>query len=376
MNVFRTVGLSLMLAGPAAASTSTERLADTLVREAARLTNDPKGGVLILRRNGRVVFNRPFGAWTGGDASREYPVWSVSKSFTAAAAMALAADHRARFAIDDSVADHMPAAATIPAARTITVRHLLSMTSGLPRRFPKNSCVNDRTVTLEACASALLAMSQAAPAETSPPGSVHEYSGASWTVLGATMAAAYNRMNGTELPFADVIDRLLFKPCGWPTPRYQATTRSASDNVWVGGGLIATADTGAKLAELLRTGRCGDVRAVRLLPEKALLEMRRNQTARATNRNSAYNFSDAKSRRSYGLGFFRSDYEGAIAPSTFVGPGLAGSHVFFNPRRGYSGFLLLSDGQGGFERGDAILDSVLGSVERSPQNRMASEAPK
>lgn len=330
-----------------------------LERGAERLVAEPKGGVLIISNDTGIVLRRRFGAWSEAEGRRAYPVYSVSKSFAAAAALALADRPGSGFSLDDPVAMHLPGAVVDDPTQPIRIRHLLAMTSGLPARFPRDSCVGDRKVTLEMCARSLLELAETHSEGTSPPGAVHEYSAVTWTILAAAMTAAYNRQYGTSLTFSQLLERLLFAPCGWPTPRFIGDAPPASDNVWVGGGLLTDVDTGAHLAELLRSGRCGLERQVRLLSPVTLAALRANQIGGAEIKGSIFAFAPAKRSRTYSFGLFRSDYPGAPQPHLLIGPGLAGSTVFLDPANRYSGFLLLADKEGGLERGDVMLESIL-----------------
>jgi CubicO group peptidase (beta-lactamase class C family) len=84
--------------------------------------NGSKTGLVV--RHGRIV-----GEWYFDDATKEskYPVYSTTKSFASTAA-ALAIES-GKLQLDSKVGDFFPAA-NPPEKREITVRHLLSMTSG------------------------------------------------------------------------------------------------------------------------------------------------------------------------------------------------------------------------------------------------------
>lgn len=90
------------------------------------------GAAVVVLSNGAVVLQRSYGladveAGTPITSATNFRLASLSKAFTAAAVMLLAADGKLR--LDDQVAKHLPA---LPAhARAITLRQLLSHTSGL-----------------------------------------------------------------------------------------------------------------------------------------------------------------------------------------------------------------------------------------------------
>jgi CubicO group peptidase (beta-lactamase class C family) len=94
--------------------------------------NGPGASVLVMR-NGRTVFSRGYGRadierGVAVTAATDFRLASLSKQFTAAAVMLLVADHRLRY--DDDITTLVPGLP--PFARGVTVRQLLTHTSGLP----------------------------------------------------------------------------------------------------------------------------------------------------------------------------------------------------------------------------------------------------
>lgn len=91
------------------------------------------GMAIVVRRDGSVVYE---GAWGFADSARTEPVSpatvfdvaSVTKPFTAALVLQLVA--QGRLALDDALPDRLPGVSD--AWRGVTVRHLLSQTSGIP----------------------------------------------------------------------------------------------------------------------------------------------------------------------------------------------------------------------------------------------------
>jgi len=93
---------------------------------------DRPGGVVAVTRNGAIVFARGYGMANVEDGlantpATVYHVASVSKQFTAFA-IAMLAD-QGRLALDDDVRRYLPEVPDF--GRTITLRHLLTHTSGL-----------------------------------------------------------------------------------------------------------------------------------------------------------------------------------------------------------------------------------------------------
>src|SRR5688572_20251430 len=90
------------------------------------------GASVVLIRNGLVVANRSYGlsdveAGTPTSSGTNYRLASLSKQFTATAIMLLVREGRLQY--DDRLVDVLP---EVPAhARDVTVRHLLTHTSGI-----------------------------------------------------------------------------------------------------------------------------------------------------------------------------------------------------------------------------------------------------
>src|SRR5260221_7557970 len=100
----------------------------------APLANGKSPGFAVLVRNsGRTVFERGYGVrdlrtLTRIDANTNFRLASCTKQFTAMAIMLLVHDGKLRY--DDKLARVFP---DFPAyGRNVTIRHLLTHTSGLP----------------------------------------------------------------------------------------------------------------------------------------------------------------------------------------------------------------------------------------------------
>ena len=164
----------------------------------------PGAGVLVVK-DGQVVASRSYGL---ADINRRIPTTdstnyrlaSLSKQFTATAVMLLARDGRLRY--DDRVSDLLP---SLPAhARDVTIRHLLTHTSGIaayedfvPRGVTEQ--VKDRDVPT---------LIQRAESLYFQPGSVHRYSNTGYALL----ALVVERVSGQ--PYARFLEERVFRPAG------------------------------------------------------------------------------------------------------------------------------------------------------------------
>lgn len=90
-------------------------------------------GQILIAEKGKVLFDETYGAnYVDGEnqiltKDTALPVFSVGKSFTALSVMLLEAEGKLRY--EDPVRKYIP---ELPYEK-VTVRHLLTMTSGLPR---------------------------------------------------------------------------------------------------------------------------------------------------------------------------------------------------------------------------------------------------
>ena len=99
------------------------RLTDQSVDEPGVAVSVVRGGDVIAQRYvglASLAYRIPIGPET------RFHIVSVSKTFIAATVLVLAA--RGALTLDDPIRRHLP---ELPAEITVTIRHLLSMTSGL-----------------------------------------------------------------------------------------------------------------------------------------------------------------------------------------------------------------------------------------------------
>ena len=93
---------------------------------AARIAAAHKSYCLLVIRHGVLVDEH---YWNGADATTAKPSWSIAKSYTSTL-VGIAIDRGELGSLDDSVARYVPEWKGTPSA-AITLRHLVSMTSGL-----------------------------------------------------------------------------------------------------------------------------------------------------------------------------------------------------------------------------------------------------
>ncbi len=165
-------GATALIAGPAAGSVAAclspdlDAVLDLAMAQAST-------GVLI-RRNGEILAERHAPGW-GPERPRE--VASVAKSILAVL-IAMAVEDGAIAGLDQAAADFIPAWRSDPRAG-ITLRHLMSMTSGL----------DDRGLALRGVAGDQFAINAAAPLRA-PPGTRWAYNTAAYHLLFHVLARA------------------------------------------------------------------------------------------------------------------------------------------------------------------------------------------
>jgi CubicO group peptidase (beta-lactamase class C family) len=127
------------LAAPAAAQdlTGAETAhVDAIVAQSLARTGVPSASIAIVR-GGRIVFAKAYGRQSESipvaSAQAKYPIASISKQFTAAAALLL--EDEGKLSLDDTVSKYLPG---ITGGDTITIRQLLSHTAGLQDYWPQD----------------------------------------------------------------------------------------------------------------------------------------------------------------------------------------------------------------------------------------------
>lgn len=140
-------------------------------------------GFVSVSGAGRVLYAQGFGfadqsTQTPNTADTSFRIGAVTKQFTAAAILRLAAE--GKLSLEDTIAKHLPEYPQPGAA--ITIHQLLSHTAGLPNYMGLDAVVSRRTETFTP--RQLLELFWKEPLEF-PPGSDFRYSESGYVVLGA-----------------------------------------------------------------------------------------------------------------------------------------------------------------------------------------------
>jgi CubicO group peptidase (beta-lactamase class C family) len=345
---------------PAASSTGADSL-DAFFRRVAALEVAPGFAVAVVQR-GRPAFVRGYG-WADVESRRAvepgtpFYIASATKSFTALAAALLA--HEGRLELDAPLSRAFPGLTLRPplAADSITLRSLLTHTSGvdIPGMTYRTAYSGEHTPEV-----LMRLLSGAVPR----PERGFAYTNVGYVVAGM----AIERAAGAS--WKDVLDERVFTPLGmehttayaseaarWERPLatpYQAgetglrpASRTKTDaTMHAAGGMITTAEDLARWLQV-QLGS-GSVDGRQLFPAAVIAETHRAQAAPG---GTFYRFT----RDGYGLGWYTGSYEGEPLLHHFGNYAGWRTHVSFMPRAGVGVAVLTNtDAPGGFVATDVM----------------------
>jgi CubicO group peptidase (beta-lactamase class C family) len=232
--------LTMILAAPLFAQSGIEAVFAPLD------TKGPGAAVLVLK-NGRPLFEHGYGVRDLRGNSKigsgtNFRLASFSKQFTAMAIMLLVHDRKIRY--EDRLTDYFP---DFPEyGRAITIRHLLTHTSGLPdyedlmdNRWTAEKQITDQEV---------LDLLKKEKTPKFAPGASWQYSNSAYVLLGLIAAK-----QGLE-PFPDFLQRRIFEPLKMKhTVAFVKGTNKVSDRAYghvLRDGTFIEADQSATSATL------------------------------------------------------------------------------------------------------------------------------
>ena len=237
--------------------------------EAALQAGVPAVQIAVSER-GQIIYSEAFGVTdkenaTAATARSVLQIGSITKQFTAAAILRLA--ERGALTLDDRIEKFVPE--FDPRGRTITVRQLLSHTSGLARTwYPPNTPVNG---TLPVTRQQTIQALNGQPF-LSPPGTQWSYSNAGYTLLGYAIESitgmSYADFIRTELALPlGLLDTGVCGTSGLPIPEGYGQVNSSTGPTWVrmpalhmsvpaaAGSICSTATDLARWSHLLAHGQ-------------------------------------------------------------------------------------------------------------------------
>ena len=164
------------------------------------------GCAVLVRKDGKTVFARGYGvrdlrSLTPIDTHTDFRLASFTKQFTAMAIMLLVHDGKLRY--DETLTEIFP---EFPAyGRAITVRHLLTHTSGMPD-YGELMEGGPWSETRQIQDDEVLALLEKQSAGLFPPGTSWMYSNSGYVVLGSIVAKA------SGMPYEEFLRRRIFVP--------------------------------------------------------------------------------------------------------------------------------------------------------------------
>ena len=383
---------AVLLAAPANATYDWGPL-NTKLKNQATTTGGVASGALVIYHKGQLVYAaRNFGGWdktyarpADNPLNQPHLVKSVSKVVSSSIILAALEDSSLKEAgssTDVSINSlitkiYPPAAAANPqygeTQAAVNIGHLLSMTGGvlfLTEDPTKPSvCINRTDTTTDDCAMAVIAKPL-----NFWPGDGFQYSAGPWQILSAAILNRYQASNSSRANanWVGVAAHYLFTPCNFASMNYGQTV-----NPDLAGGMSMKIDDGGRLAEMLRTGKCGGVQVLTSGTGSSLSLQRTNVTngtqtptylpdgTHSTNGNRW----PAPDNRNYGYGIWRNDYSGSfgVSPNTtvFMGIGGWGAIAWIDVRNQTSGFLMVEDSANSDAsyRSVALMNAILPIIE-------------
>ncbi|WP_167072477.1 serine hydrolase domain-containing protein [Sphingomonas vulcanisoli] len=200
------IAAGLLLAAPALSQNLTPAetaQVDKIVTDGLAATETPAAAIAIVR-GGQIVFAKTYGkpsaTMAAGTPDTPFQIASNSKQFTAAAMLLLADEHK--LSLDDTVGKYLSG---ISGGDTITIRQLLSHTSGIQDYWPQDYSFADMAhpVTPQA----IVDRWAKKPLDFAP-GTQWQYSNTGFVVAGMIV----EKVSG--VPLLDFLNARIFKPLG------------------------------------------------------------------------------------------------------------------------------------------------------------------
>ena len=225
MQLGRSLGGALALALCAAPAASAQQLTDgeraridSAAQAVLQSTGAPSASIAVVR-GGQIVYEHAYGEGrigTPAASAMRYAIGSVSKQFTATAILLLAEE--GRLSLDDPVSRWFPG---LTRARDVTIRRLLSMTSGYRDDWPQDYVMPP--MRQPASVDQIMHDWAGIPLDFEP-GAQWQYSNTNYTIAGAIV----ERVAGQ--PLLEFLRRRIFTPLGMTSVAdFDAGPLTASD---------------------------------------------------------------------------------------------------------------------------------------------------
>jgi CubicO group peptidase (beta-lactamase class C family) len=196
-------------------------------------------GAILVAEQGKIIYRKAFGKanfQTGSDFSPETPsnIGSVTKQFTAMAIMILAEGNKLSY--NDAVSKYIPQFSRSARLSKITLRELLTHTSGIPDYGDLG--IDDSGLDQKELVGALLKKEDF----LFKPGQKYRYSNPGYALL----AVVVERVSGNR--FGDSLEKEIFKPVGMSNTFVYDSPAKRNARTAVGYGQFGQVDDGSPTA--------------------------------------------------------------------------------------------------------------------------------
>jgi len=206
MRFQKIVALSLLISAPVAAQdtlpTSTKAGIEKAATDILAKTGSPSASIAVVT-NGKLAYVRAYGlatieTKTPAAPPMRYAIGSVTKQFTAAAVLLLAEE--GKLSLDDKIVRWLP---ELTRAREVTVRQLLSMTSGYQDYWPQDYVMSPM---LQVTTPHEIVDRWARIPLDFEPGTKWQYSNTNYVIAGMIVEKA------SGMPLSDFLQKRIFGP--------------------------------------------------------------------------------------------------------------------------------------------------------------------
>lgn len=202
--ILALVVLVCSVVGQAQLSQDTKDAIDKLANETLTKTGVPSASIAVVK-DGKVVYVKAYGVArldprTPATSQMRYSIGSISKQFTAAAMLLL--QEQGKLSLDDKVSKFIP---TLTRANEVTIRQLLSHTSGYQDYWPQDYVM---PMMLEPVTAQKILDLWARKALDFDPGTKWQYSNTNYVIAGLIIEKA------SGMPLLKFLGERVFTPLG------------------------------------------------------------------------------------------------------------------------------------------------------------------
>jgi len=225
MKLLQKCAATLAAVSTLAASTTAQEV-ETLDAQCRALAEKDFAGVILIERAGEILFHEAYGTNAGDDSTSVtieslFYIGSVAKVITTTTALRL--ETRGDVSLDEPISTYLD---EVPEdKRAITLRHLLTHTSGLPANHPDPARAIGRDDFVKWCLGAALEFK---------PGEDWAYSNVGYSLAAAVLERTANTA------FTELVRDLVFDPAEMEHARFVDELAETDGPIAIGSGELAT----------------------------------------------------------------------------------------------------------------------------------------